>query len=321
MTVSDSRSRWFLLILALQVCAFACNPPAPERAANSTATTQATDLPDLALPRDYVASPIVDPAERDAGPARIVSTAPSLTELCAAFGMLDRLVGRTQYCEYPPAVMRVPVIGAYTDANLEAIIAAMPDLVLVTSGAGKLKEKLEALDLPIAVLPDSSYEDVLTAIDQFGKLVGRPRTAEALKSNIIADVERLTVDVQIGRRVLFATERLSIPPRSLNVAGPGSVLDSFVRRAGCTNALAGRLDRPWGQISIEEVIAAAPDVIIEVRFGDDPPSEDALYDAWNVLAGVPAWENRRIRTLPQWIVVPSPRINLVMYHIRHACTQ
>lgn len=263
---------------------------------------------------------MVDPAERDAGPARIVSTAPSLTELCAAFGMTDRLVGRTQYCEYPPQVASIPVIGAYTDANLEAIIAARPDVVLVTSGAGAVKEKLEALRLPIAVLPDSSYEDVLAAIDAFGKLVSRPRTAATLRANIEADVERLTVREPVAERVLFGTERLAIPPRSLNVAGPGSVLDSFIRRCGRTNALAGRFDRPWGQISIEEIIAARPDVIIEVRFGDAPPSEDALYDAWNVLAGVPAWESRRIRTLPQWIVVPSPRINLVMYHIRSACS-
>lgn len=273
------------------------------------------DVATIERPRDYVADPMVDPSEVDNGPKRIVSVAPSLTELCCAFGMKDRLVGRTQYCVYPPGIESVPVLGAYTDLNLEAVVAANPDVVLITESSPKIRDDLEALKLKVAALPDSTYDDVLSAIDEFGRLVGRPKTAAALHRALRADIDRLSVGEVYDERVLFLTQKMAIPPKAVYIAGPGSVLDQFITRCGRRNALVGHHDKEWGQIPIEMIIASQPDVIIEISDDGGPEREKAIQEGWSVLASVPAYDNGRIRSLPEWILIPSPRINLIMYHL------
>lgn len=266
-------------------------------------------------PRDYVAEPMIDASEASSGPDRIISLAPSITELCGALGLADRLVGRTQFCTYPPSVSSVPIVGAYTDTNLEAILAAKPDLVLVTASSPKLEGKLRALDLPVEVLSDSSYEDVFEAIRKLGSVTQRPLTARRLIDNLKTDIARLEQPPAPNKRVLLVTGPMPIPATGLHVAGPGSVLDRFLRLAGCENAMAGRLERPWARISVEQVLAANPDIIIETRDPADEAHHDALYRAWSPIAAVNALRNRRIRTLPRWIELPGPRINVILYRI------
>jgi iron complex transport system substrate-binding protein len=269
------------------------------------------------VPRDYVAHPEVVEEERGKGPARIVSAAPSATELCAALGLTDRLVGRTQYCSYPPAVQDVPIMGAYTDTNLEAIVAAKPDCVLITASSPRLREQFEALDLPLVVLPDSSFEDIFAAARVLGKVTGRSRTAERLIEHLEADLERLG-RAPTSRSVLIVTGPLTNPPSDPFIAGPGSFLDELVRRAGHRNAAEGVLRRPWGQVSLETVLVLDPDTLLEAREGAwiQPPEE--LYDGWEALGGMRAIREERIRSVPIWALNPGPRVNLILHAIVEA---
>ena len=196
-----------------------------------------------------------------------------------------------------------------------ADFAAKADLVLVTASSPKLESKLRALDLPVKVLPDSSYEDVFDAIRELGGVTQRPLTARRLIDNLEADMARLEQPPAAHKRVLLVTGPMPIPATGLHVAGPGSVLDRFLQLAGCENAMAGRLERPWARISVEQVLAANPDIIIETRDPADEAHHDALYRAWSPIAAVNALRHRRIRTLPRWIELPGPRINVILYRI------
>jgi len=272
------------------------------------------------MPHDYVSTPVVEPSERQAGPQRIISIAPSATELCAALGLADRLVGRTQFCRYPPSVQNAAVVGGYADSNVEKIVALQPDLVLITTSSRRLRDQLDGLNLSIKELPDSSLDDIFEAIRLLGQYVQRPQTAEALARELEADLDRLTSKKAPPRPgVLIVVGAMPASPRSVYVAGPGSFLDRIVELAGGRNALAGRLNRPWGEVSAETVIAAKPDAIIETRTNSNPERLQQVYDGWSDFDWIPAIGRRQICSIDDdSILVPGPRVNITLYHVIQA---
>jgi iron complex transport system substrate-binding protein len=263
--------------------------------------------------RDYVRRPRVHPEEVDAGPERIISMAPSLTELAWAMGLGDRLVGRTQYCLYPPAARDVEVIGALLDPNVERILTLEPDLVLVTASSSALQEKFASLGLPVEVLPDSSLEDIFAAIERLGRVAGRPKTAAMLAEGLREDLsslrQRAVAGVGEGRpRVLLVTGALPEPPRGVWVAGPESYLDTLLEMAGAENALSET--RSWLEVSAEQVLWLGPDVIVEVREPPEVAGRERAVAAWRRLPGLSAV---RVVTLPDpAMLVPGPRINVML---------
>jgi iron complex transport system substrate-binding protein len=285
---------------------------APAQKATSSGT-QATQSSGWTGPSDCVIAPDIDPAERNAGPKRIISMAPSLTELCWALGLGDRMVGRTQYCLYPPAVKGVEVVGALLDPNVERIMTLQPDLLLVTSGSGMLQEKFTALHMPVRTLPADSLEDIFTAIQQLGEATGRPKSAARLAGHLRADLENLhnrATRAMAGTsyKVLFVTGALPSPARSVWVAGPGSYLDQLLSLAGAHNAVAG--NRPWLEIGTEQVLWLRPDVIIEVREPAQANLRDDAVTTWRALPGLT--EVRIVTVSDIGVVFPGPRVNVML---------
>lgn len=279
---------------------------------------------DLQAPTDYTINPAVHPDEVAAGPGRIVSIAPSITEMCAALGLADRIIGRTQYCTHPPTVQQAAIIGAYADTNLEKIIALKPDLILITESSPKLKENLTKLNLPYATVPDSTLDDIFAAAEKLGQLFGRPKTAQALMDRLRTDLERLSEQAGSHRatRVLFTFTPLPVKPESIYIAGPGGYLDSLLGMAGYSNALAERVSKPWARISAETILSAKPDYILEVRPPDKAIDMDQLYRRWSVLGSVPAIRKKRIRSLSDTAIAkPGPRINIALHQIITALSE
>lgn len=260
--------------------------------------------------RDYVVEPEVDPAEREAGPNRIISMAPALTELCWALGLGERMIGRTQYCVYPPAAQKVEVVGALLDPNIERILTLRPDLLVITRGSPMLKEKFEGLPLPLRILPTDSLEDIFTSIEQLGQITDRPRTAARLARNLRADLERLKQYAARGepQKVLFVTGPLANPPHSEWVAGPGSYLDALLGLAGAKNVVEG--DRAWLEISVEQVLWLRPETIVEVREPWQMAGREDAIAAWRQLPGL---GDVRVVTLTDiGVVFPGPRVNVML---------
>ena len=280
-----------------------------------------TTSPDM--PHDYVAQPLVDPSERQSGPARILSMAPSVTELCAALGLADRVVGRTQFCNYPPSVQQAEIVGGYADPNLEKIVALRPDLILITTSSPRLRDKLAALHLSVKELPDSTFDDVFVAIRLLGEYADRPRSAEALVRALQADIDRLhAAPAALPLRVLVVIGPLPTSPAPVYVAGPGSFLGRLVQLAGHHNALAGRVDRPWAEISTETIVAAQPDAILEARADPAPGIFETIYQAWADFSSIPAIANRRICSIPdESVLVPGPRVNISLYYVIDALSK
>ena len=194
-------------------------------------------------------------------PERIVSLAPSNTEILFALGAGDRIVAVTNYCDYPPEVERLPRIGGFSDASLELIVSVQPDLVLAARlNPLEALESLKRFDIPVFVLAPSTLEETIRIIRQTGRLIGSDEAADRLTKQLEARIEAVRKTVSaIGQedrpRVIWG--RLSAPFYS---AGPGSFIDDLIRTAGGRNIIGS--GNTWPQIGLETVVDRNPEVII-----------------------------------------------------------
>ncbi|MFQ5807618.1 MAG: ABC transporter substrate-binding protein [Phycisphaerae bacterium] len=237
---------------------------------------------------DWVRHPLVDETARDAAALRIVSAAPSVTEICCALGLRAALIGRTRYCDYPPEIEKVPTIGALIDVNVEALLELRPDLILVSGDSRAQSDRFASAGLRFESIPDAKLSDLFAGIRRVGQLTDRKRTAaqlcQAIESDLAA-VSACSANVAPAR-VLLLTGTLADPPRPPYVAGPGSFYDDLLKRAGHANVVGGK-QAAFAPLSLEFIVRADPEVIIELDpDGHERPNGDA--DALRVWAKVGA---------------------------------
>jgi iron complex transport system substrate-binding protein len=238
-----------------------------------------------------------------ATPARVVSLVPATTELVFALGAGSLLVGRTAWCDYPADAAAVPNLGNGIDPNVEAVVAAKPDLVLLyKSGANRAAaERLRALGIPTLELATDRMEDFDRITRLLGAALGRPEEAESL-------VVRTARDLAASSRspVLPSSRRPSVFilawDRPAMTLGRGSFLSEILEHAGARNVF-DDLATSSAPVSIEAVAARNPDYVLVSSEGEP---EVAGRDEWRV---VPAVRERRfLRVRGSEFNRPSPRI-------------
>ncbi len=214
----------------------------------SVLTVQAATLEDMVGRQVEIQTP----------PRRIVSLAPSLTEILFALGAGDALVGVTDFDNYPPEVREKRSVGGGIDPNLEVIVALRPDLVFLAADANRWGTlvQLERLNIPVYGVKPIGVEGVFDSIEKVGEAVGRRQQAEAL----IAKMRRRlnAVSEKVGEldkpKVLYA---VWIDP--LIVAGRETVIHDLIRLAGGTNAVR---ERGFPRLDLEAVFNHPPDLIL-----------------------------------------------------------
>jgi iron complex transport system substrate-binding protein len=208
-----------------------------------------------------------------ATPQRIVSLAPSNTEILYALGLADRVVGVTDYDNYPPEVKEKPSIGGFSTPNIEEVVARNPDLVLATSiHKDKIIPQLEARGLTIVALNPKTTDQVLEAIKLVGQVTRTETNAAVLVNGMQQRIKAVTdrtgsLNEAQKPRVFYAVWH-----DPMMAAGSGTLHDELIRLAGGTNIahdLTGYAD-----ISLEAVIASNPQVMIAgvgMGTGEDLP--------------------------------------------------
>ncbi|GAB4238189.1 MAG: cobalamin-binding protein [Deltaproteobacteria bacterium] len=238
-----------------------------------------------------------------APPRRVVSLAPSLTEIVYLLGRGRSLAGVTRYCNHPPAAAALPKIGGVSDPDVERIVALSPDLVLCTTD-GNPREKVRALEetgIPCFAVAPQDLGSVFTAIERLGVLLGAPvrgrREAEALRRR--ARIARSDSHAGGNPSVLFVVSTAPII-----AAGNGTFMDELVRIAGGKNAAAGFSGR-YPRLSVEDLVAARPDVVFVAGMaGVERFSPDVTR--WKE---VPAFRDGAVVTLDGDLVTrPGPRL-------------
>lgn len=238
-------------------------------------------------------------------PSRIVSLAPSVTEILFALGSGDAIVGVTQYCDYPPEAQAKPKIG-YAHPNLESIVALRPDLVLAPREflRADLLDKLDHLKIATFILEAKSVEDVLVHIQTLGRMLGRTQAANALAADMrkrIGEIQRLTEHLP-RPRLLYV---LNTTP--LITVGPGSFIHQLIGLAGGTNVAAGA-GTAYPKLSLEAVLKEDPELLLfPVGAAEGvPESEQQQWERWTTLSAV---QHRRFHHISSNLLNrPGPRL-------------
>jgi iron complex transport system substrate-binding protein len=238
-------------------------------------------------------------------PSRIISLAPSITETLYALGLGDRIVGDTDYCDFPADAAKKPRIGSVQNPSLEKIVSLKPDLVLGSPEGNRREiiDQLGRLGIPLYGVSDHNLDDVLKSVRDLGALLGADKQAEALSAGLDRRLQTVAEQVkgQSRPRVLFVTWY-----QPLITVGPHSFVADVIRRGGAVS-ISDDLTGDWPHLSLEAVLARRPDVILLPRSQSYSPSLADLRKlaGWRDLAAV---REGRVYFVPDTIVRPSPRL-------------
>jgi iron complex transport system substrate-binding protein len=261
-----------------------------------------------------VAPPSVEQAT---GPCRrIISLAPSVTEVLFELGLDDRVVGVSRFCKYPPKVERLPRVGGLFDPNMEAIYALRPDLVIVVGSTDEPPAEFVKLGLPTLTVDHRDPERILTSITTIGRACGAERAADELVGQLRRRLERLrqkTANLP-PVRVMLAVDHGVEAGRieDVYVAGNSPYFTPVLRWAGGRNVFETVTDFPV--VSREAILQADPEVIVDlVRVEQSSPREiDECLAKWRELEHVRAAATGRVYALPNEYGVPGPRFILLV---------
>lgn len=257
---------------------------------------------------------IVDQLERavtiNSEPQRIISLAPSNTEIVYALGLQDKLVGVTTYCNYPVAALDKPKVGGFSTVDVELITEAQPDLIIASNiHANKAIPQLESLGFTVIVLSPEDLNDVLEAIKLVGKTSNVNEISLPLVDELRVRIEAVTSKIQnLSQNQLTRTFYI-VWHEPLQSIGNTSFIDSLISAAGGVN-IAGEINEKYPKISPETVLGKDPQVIIAqigMGSGEDLPLQWAKTEP--LLANVSARMSGQVFGVNSDIVGrPGPRI-------------
>jgi iron complex transport system substrate-binding protein len=212
----------------------------------------------------------------DATPQQIVSLAPSNTEILFAVGAGSQVVGRDEFSDYPAEAESIEVIGgSFGEYNAEAIVALEPDLVLAAEiNPPELAKQLEDLGLTVYYLSNpTTLEGMYTNLETVASLTGHDVTelVDSLKARVAAIDEKI---MPLSSRINVFYEIDATDPTKPWTYGPGTFGDLLISRAGGYNIGGNAENDPYPQLSLEQIVASNPSVIIlgDAMWGVTPES-------------------------------------------------
>lgn len=236
-------------------------------------------------------------------PQRVVSLNPSLTAIALAVGADAQLVGVDEWStRQQEAVRDLPVVGGLFAPSLEAILALEPDLVVWVPSAQQrdLYARLQELGVDVLVLPNHSLDELLTSIEVLGERLGHARAA----ARRVAAIRAAFAEARAASAAGPAPRALLVLQREpLYVVGRGSFLDAMLRAAGALN-VAGEIAEAYPRVSLEWLIAARPEVILDATETPEPAA--GFWARWPSL---PAVANGRVVSIPaDEVTLPGPHL-------------
>jgi len=281
-------TNWFLVLLTIALVLTACTPGEQ-------------------TPTQYVFDDLGRLVAINGTPQRIVSLAPSNTEILFALGPGDKVVGVTDLCNYPPEALNKTKVGGYTTPDEETILALNPDLVLVAYGTPiDVINSLDGLELTVFCIETISLVDLLHDIRTVGEITDNEVEAQALTSELAVRIQAVTSQ----------TEELEERPRVFHIiwndpiwtVGSGTFENVLIEKAGGVNICQNSTG--YVTISIEEVVARNPEVIIAPT--SHGPGGEYIYEwAMNTTAlnTTDARKNDRVYKVDGDLVQrPGPRL-------------
>ena len=239
-----------------------------------------------------------------AAPKRIVCLAPSVTEIVYALGAGDSVIGISNFSDYPPQAQGKTKVGPFTAPNLETIISLKPDLVIGLKDANPawIFKRLKSFHIPCVVLKNGGIDSIWDNILVVGRALDKRPQATELVARLKRRLNQLKKE---GKKFSKVKVFFQLSLRPLFTCGQGSYLNELIELAGGIN-IASDISIPYPALSLEKVIAEAPQVIILCLMQEDV--KQALK-FWEQFPEIPAVREHRLYAVnPDIFARPSPRI-------------
>jgi iron complex transport system substrate-binding protein len=290
------RGRAFYAVLGILMCAVQARAQVPAAAPNTPPVIPLREVIDETGRTIHIPQPV----------RRIVSLAPSLTETVYALGLQDRLVGDTDYCDYPPDAQKKTKVGGTVNPSLEQIASLHPDVVLVTKSLNRLEtvRALADIGIPSYATDPHTVDEILSSMQKLADVLGAVDSGSALAKDLehqLAQTQR-RIGALAPRRVLFV-----VWTEPLISVGKDTFIYDALRRAGAVSIVES--SQNWPQLNLEEVVRLQPEFLIFAASHSEaaPHDFDRFSDlpGWRILDAV---RNRRYAVVSDAINRPAPRI-------------
>jgi iron complex transport system substrate-binding protein len=260
--------------------------------------------------------------------SRIISLAPSTTEILFALGLGDKVIGVSEFCDWPPEAKEIPKVGGLLNPNYEVVVSAKPDLVIVFNDMQQIAEKLAALGIEILTVKHDSLDEILDSILIIGRYCGREQEAEKIVDEIqnkileiqsrIPDANRPKVLISLGHE--YSQDPAALP-RNIYIAGNDGFYSEMIRFAGGQNAYGGKL--PFPNIGAESVISMNPQIIIDIAPTATKQTESRItIQQWKNFHQIDAAKNDRVYVFTEnYTAIPGPRFILTLEKIARIINQ
>lgn len=257
---------------------------------------------------------------------RIVSLAPSITELIFKLELGNSLVGLTRYCTYPEGTELIKEVGGFWDPNFEVIATLKPDIVFLLSEDLRTRDLLEAIKIKAISIEHRNIAGILKSIKLIGDYCGKEEAGKKLFNTLKDEIEVVKKDVQgkKKKRTLVAVGRSSLNGSVGNffISGDDGFYSDLLKIAGAENVLK-RSTVALPSLSHEGLISLAPEVIIEVipDLKERGWSKKEIKASWQKIPYLPAAKNNAIFVISEpYVAIPGPRfVNTlkIFVHLLH----
>ncbi len=256
-----------------------------------TATAAATETPTATQGPVTLTDGLGNKFTLDKIPQRIISLAPSNTEILYAIGAGGQVVGRDDLSNYPDAAQQVPSVGGgFGQLDTEKIVSLQPDLVLAAAiTAQDQVQALEKLNLKVYYLPNpTDLEGMYANLETVAQLTGHLPEAQALIQSLKSRVDAVEKKVApLSDHPLVFYELDGTDPNAPWTSGPGTFIDSLIDMAGGSN-VGHILKSDWAQMSAETLIQQNPDIILlgDYTYGNVKPADVMARAGWKDIKAV-----------------------------------
>ncbi len=262
------------------------------------------------MPDQASAKTVVDQLKRRVvvsdKPLRVISLAPSITEILFFLELGDRLKGVTRFSDYPKQAAVLPKVGSYVNLDLEKIVSLKPDLCIAVKDGNPIEviRRLELLDIPVYAVDPRDLDTLIETVLEIGHLLNADTIARRVTRDMVSRIQKIkTLTAQVVRRpgVFF---QIGISP--IVSVGANTFNDELIRRAGGRNLVKGPAAYP--RFSKEQVLALAPEIIIICSMARQGGFE-RMKAEWNCWPSLPAVKNQQIYLVDSNLFNrPTPRL-------------
>lgn len=222
---------------------------------------------------------------------RIVSMAPSITEILFALGLNEEIVGVTDFCDYPEAALTKPRIGGFVNPSIEMIVSLKPDLIIATRDGNRKEtiQRLNDLGFSVYVVNPKGFDGVMKTIQNIGEIVGRQDESRRTIRDMITRKEKV---VRLTRSLPQPKVFFQVGNAPIITVGRGTLADDLIHLAG-GKSISENETLSYPLYSIETILSKAPEIIIM-------SSMESNKDYWNLIK---KWQN--------WKSIPAVKKNAI----------